>query len=154
MLEIETFIRTAEGGTPLAAFAGSLDDADYIEGRITLRIKGREFLGERTWDCVDQLWAYFADGVTAVVAGEAFSTYFPDQPIQVEFLPDAHAPVITVRITIDEPRSATLDRRLFIATMAKAGSAAMHRFAALTATTGGGTYAEYAARLDAIAARV
>ncbi|WP_157738863.1 hypothetical protein [Labrenzia sp. VG12] len=71
----------------MAEFNGPLDDPHYIDGAISLIIDGVELLGTELWDLVDQLWCYIANGLVEAAGGRTFSTYFPDQPLQISFTP-------------------------------------------------------------------
>lgn len=72
-------------------------DLDYIAGAIVWLRQGNTILGEREWDLVDQLWAYFINGMLTLLDEDSFECYFPDQPLLLRF--DAE-PNVRIRITI------------------------------------------------------
>ncbi|MGP4052498.1 hypothetical protein [Streptomyces sp. 2A115] len=84
MLEIETFLKGADGGfVQVEACRTPPPDLDYIEGAIRLSVDGLEIIGTEEWDYVDQLWCYIAEMVTKVQSSGYAETYFPDQPIKL-----------------------------------------------------------------------
>lgn len=86
MVEIETFLRCADGGLlQVEACRTPPPDLDYIEGAIRLSVDGVEIIGVEEWDYVDQLWCYIAEMVTKFQSSGYADTYFPDQPIKLSF---------------------------------------------------------------------
>lgn len=105
MIKISTYLKRGEEFFPLENFASSLLDEDYIEGAIELSIDGRSLLTRAEWDCIDQLWAYLVAGLASLQAGKPFKTYFPDQPIELAFSPDARSGRVKVQVTINRNRN-------------------------------------------------
>ena len=87
MITVATYLRTPdETFEPVETSTASPADPDYIEGAIELVVDGTTVIGTEEWDYVDQLWAYIADMVEDLRAGEDLAeTYFPDQPIRLAF---------------------------------------------------------------------
>jgi hypothetical protein len=87
MITVATYLRTPnETFEPVETSTASPADPDYIEGAIELVVDGTTVIGTEEWDYVDQLWAYVADMVEDLRAGEDLAeTYFPDQPIRLAF---------------------------------------------------------------------
>ncbi|TWD81835.1 hypothetical protein FB561_2959 [Kribbella amoyensis] len=86
MIEIETFLKGADGGfVPVEDCRTPPPDPDYIEGAVRLSFDGLEIIGVDEWDYVDQLWCYVAEMVKEVQSSGYAETYFPDQPIRLSF---------------------------------------------------------------------
>jgi len=87
MITITTYLRTPDETFELVETSTSSPaDPDHIEGAIELVVDGTTVIGTEEWDDVDQLWAYIADMVEDLKAGEDLAeTYFPDQPIRLAF---------------------------------------------------------------------
>ena len=79
----------------------------YIPGAIEIIVDRQRLLGTAEWDYVDQLWAYLIEGVQQVLAGQEFTTFFPDQPIQVDLIPVND--VLQIRVST---RNGEIDRRV------------------------------------------
>lgn len=73
---IQTLLRIDNEFRRIGLVGAKRIDPDYIEGAILWSYDGRAILSEKHWDLVDQLWAYFIDGVEAVVKSETFEHYF------------------------------------------------------------------------------
>lgn len=62
-----------------------VEDFNYVEGAIILKINNVSMLGFQHWDLVDQLWVYLITSVEQLIDGKQyFSFYFPDQPLKFE----------------------------------------------------------------------
>ncbi|MFF4017319.1 hypothetical protein [Streptomyces sp. NPDC001843] len=86
MVEIETFLRGADGGfVRVESCRTPPPDLDYIEGAIRLSVDGLEIIGTEEWDYIDQLWCYIAEMVAKMQSSGYAETYFPDQPIKLSF---------------------------------------------------------------------
>ncbi|GAA1102241.1 hypothetical protein NE857_14915 [Nocardiopsis exhalans] len=86
MVEIETFLKGADGGfVRLEACRVPPPDLDYIEGAIRMSVDGLEIIGFEEWDYVDQLWCYIAEMVAKMQSLGYAEIYFPDQPIKLAF---------------------------------------------------------------------
>lgn len=118
MVNVESYIRSGDGFVPVSKYAGRAPDESYIEGAVELVIDDLLLLGTAEHDYVDQLWAYLADGLAAVAAGRAFSTYLPDQPVEVSVVPFGSR--VTVTVMVDGMRRASVDRREFLDAMVHA----------------------------------
>lgn len=87
MVEIKTFIKINESFILIDNFKNKIKDADYIEGAIELNIYGNKIINLEMWDLIDQLWAYLINGLVIVYKEnkKLFSTFFPDQPIKIQY---------------------------------------------------------------------
>lgn len=61
-------------------------DFDYLEGAISIRHYGKEILGFRYWDLVDQLWEYFIIALDETHSDGMAEFNFPDQPLLVKLI--------------------------------------------------------------------
>ncbi len=139
MIEAKTYLWLDEGTVPMArsvlleTFEGQVGDPDYINGVIDLRINGEQILGRPQWDLVDQLWAYIVNGACEVALKKSFSTYFPDQPLQMIFTVSPAYDTVTVNLGYDDPERdakvprATMPRREFIAEIAEVAEAVFRK---------------------------
>lgn len=99
MVEIETFLKGADGGfVQVEACRTPPPDLDYIEGAIRLSVDGLEIIGTEEWDYVDQLWCYIAEMVTKMQSSGYAETYFPDQPIKLSFRAAGPRVLVTAKI--------------------------------------------------------
>jgi len=87
MICVKTYLKQGENFVPFQIFNGAIKNQDYIDGAIELTANDVELLNISIWDYVDQLWAYLIQGLITVYRGETFTTYFPDQPIEITFSP-------------------------------------------------------------------
>ncbi|MCJ8273110.1 MAG: hypothetical protein MJK04_27380 [Psychrosphaera sp.] len=88
MINVNTYLKTADNRfVPYKDFTGKLKDLDYIEGAMELELNGVLLIDVSMWDYIDELWAYICKGLGLVKRGMEFSTYFPDQPIKLDFIP-------------------------------------------------------------------
>jgi hypothetical protein len=110
---VDTYLRINNDFVSLREFNGKLPDKDYIEGAIVCRINDRDIFTTDHWDLIDQLWAYVVSGLSKVVQGEDYDSYFPDQPIRLRFEPISAR---CVKVTIGD-QSLKLDLPLFLSVM-------------------------------------
>jgi hypothetical protein len=129
MLEVTSFLRVSNDFVPVVEFTGKIADPDYIEGAIELRLDEKCLLDHNDWDYIDQLWAYFADGLVKVAAGEEFSTYFPDQPIEVLFQPDQEFEQVSIQVKSGITVQGSVQYGEFMEVMIRAGRTFFHRMA-------------------------
>jgi hypothetical protein len=148
MVHVESYIRSGECFVPVSEHAGRAPDESYIEGAVELVINGVPLLGTAEHDYVDQLWTYLADGLIEIAAGRPFSTFLPDQPVEVSIVPSG--PRVTVTVTVGKPRSASADRRAFLDTMAQAARIFFGRMCEI-APGNRRSYEETLAQLDRVA---
>ncbi|MFD7831141.1 hypothetical protein [Kitasatospora sp. NPDC059803] len=86
MIEIETFLKTADGEfVKVESCHTPPPDLDYIEGAIRISVDGIDIIGLRECDYVDQLWCYVAEMAAKLNLPGRVETYFPDQPIKLSF---------------------------------------------------------------------
>lgn len=148
MFQIHTSFRVNGAFIPFNEFTGEIEDANYIEGAIEMSSGAVSLITTAEWDYVDQLWGYFATGLQQVVGGQPFSTYFPDQPIEVRFIPTAQSQV-EVTVKVDTLRAASIDSGEFVRVMAAEGHAFFTHLADLLPENVG-SYAPLIARLAAL----
>lgn len=86
-MHIKTYIKYGEEYIDFFDFTGPIKDPDYIEGALELFVNGIKLIDKSMYDYIDDLWSYLAEGLSIVSKGEAFKTYFPDQPIEVKLVP-------------------------------------------------------------------
>ncbi len=121
MIKLESFLKIDNIYINIQNFTGNIVDPYYIAGAIILTINEHEILTLKMWDYVDQLWSYIAEGVKDVIAGEAFETFFPDQPTKLSFEPIGK---FKVRVSVEygeTRRSAVVERAEFISTFIEEG---------------------------------
>ncbi|ELY2739278.1 hypothetical protein SMC30_004358 [Cronobacter dublinensis] len=61
------------------------------------------------YDYIDDLWSYLAEGLSIVSKGHAFKTYFPDQPIEVNLVPDKNTILVSVNCNAEVKVSVNKD---------------------------------------------
>ncbi|WP_124862835.1 hypothetical protein [Burkholderia anthina] len=115
MISSKTYLKVKKKFVDFHEFDGKIQDPDYIEGAIELSIDGVVLFDKSMWDCVDQLWAYLAEGLVSVSRGEEFETYFPDQPIEIKF--SVHGNSVIFSVTVSETVKVVVDRFEFISEM-------------------------------------
>ncbi|WP_174973709.1 hypothetical protein [Burkholderia contaminans] len=115
MIVAKTYLKVKKKFVDFNDFDGKIPGQNYVEGAIELSINGVEIFNKEMWDCVDQLWAYLAEGVMCVARGEDFKTYFPDQPIEVSF--SVRAGKVIVAVTVHETVKVTVDQSEFVSEM-------------------------------------
>lgn len=120
MIEVRTFLKRGKAFVDPEEFSGQIEDTSYIEGAIELSIDHRPLLSREEWDYVDELWAYLLQGLFQIHAGEDFSTYLPDQPIQVSFHPEAEGQRVRVQVQYEGKNvEARADLSSFVHVMAR-----------------------------------
>lgn len=116
---------------PAQLFNGKFDDPNYIEGAVEMTVDDAQLLTTRQWDYVDQLWGYFVNGLEEVAQGRAFSTYFPDQSIEVTFTPRSAKSSVEITVKIHDTRQAIVPYGEFMRVMISEGKAFFNRMALL-----------------------
>ena len=58
-------------------------DYDYLSGALIIKYEGKELLGFKHWDLIDQLWYYFVDAFIKLASDGKAEFSFPDQPFKV-----------------------------------------------------------------------
>ncbi|HRJ53116.1 MAG TPA: hypothetical protein PLE99_10125 [Candidatus Thiothrix moscowensis] len=121
-MEIESFLKKNDLLMPISNYKESIQDDFYIEGAIEITTDSGKVLTRDTWDYVDQLWNYFIEGISELLKGNSYSTYFPDQPIKISFIPSGNSKVL---IKVEKKMSSiavSVDRHEFIQKTLVAGS--------------------------------
>jgi hypothetical protein len=78
---INSYIKSGDQFVKIEDLNAAPPDLNYIEGYIFLSVNDTIILNETHYDLVDQLWFYFAQGIIELKRGNAYDTYFPDQPL-------------------------------------------------------------------------
>ncbi|MEU7432500.1 hypothetical protein AB0B07_16935 [Streptomyces sioyaensis] len=121
MVEIETFLKGADGGfMQVEACRTPPPDLDYIEGAIRLSVDGLEIIGTEEWDYIDQLWCYIAEMVTKIQSSGYAETHFPDQPIKLSFRAAGPRVLVTAKIG-EETKTANASSADFLGAVKAAG---------------------------------
>lgn len=115
-----TFIRQ-DGRFVELSEARPVANQDYVEGAIVLQIDGESVLGFDTWDDVNWLWSFLVDAIDDVRAGRAHSLMFPDQPLELKFLPrPGKGSWIRVEVSTSPPRGRSVEREELVAAFKEA----------------------------------
>jgi hypothetical protein len=115
MIEIHSLFEVDGKLIPVEEFTGPVRDEEYIDGTVEMIVNYKPVLSRQQVDLVDQLWGYLIRGLEEVIAGRAFSTGYPDMPVQVTMTPkgrmvhlhvDYKLGVREATVAIDELRAA------------------------------------------------
>lgn len=119
-MKVNTFFRVEGEFIPVSKYGLVVPGEEYIEGAIEIIVNHKKILTCEQWDYVDQLWSYFLDGIHDISTGHSFTTYLPDQPIEVSFkLLDTNNVKIQVKNN-EIITSSVLRRDLFLKVMLEA----------------------------------
>ncbi len=118
MFEIKSLIKANNEFIEIDQFSGELDDSEYIEGALMLTYNYAPLIGLAEADLIDQLWAYILDGIGCILDGKAFSTCFPDQPIELNFTPSG-SDQFEFEIMVNKSKKTKFDIREFSEPMLK-----------------------------------
>lgn len=131
MLKITSFLRLPNGNFVKVKECKTRPiDPDYVEGAIEISVDGVEVVGKREWDYVDQLWAYIVDMMDSLRSSEVASTYYPDQPIKLEFA--CRGPQVLITAVVGEKeRRGRVDRAELERVVGDAGRLFFQRMAEL-----------------------
>jgi len=113
MIFVQSYFKNKDSFIEYDKFDSKIDDSDYIQGAIELKINDVEIINKSMFDYIDQLWAYIVDGLVDVSQRKDFYTYFPDQPIKfsINYL---YGDMIKVSLICDNEVNATIDKNIFI----------------------------------------
>jgi hypothetical protein len=115
-----TFIRQDDEFVELSE-ARPVAKQDYVEGAIVLEIDGEAVLDVDTWDDVNWLWSFLVDAIDGVRAGKAHTLRFPDQPLEVKFLPKpGKGSWVRVEVNTRPPRGRSVERDELVAAFKEA----------------------------------
>lgn len=95
-IKFQSLLKVGDDLVPVEQFVGPIHDEDYIEGAIELSVGGKPILTREQVDYPDQLWAYLIEGLEQVIAGQEFSTYYPDMPVKIVLRPQGERVTISV----------------------------------------------------------
>ncbi|MCK4823661.1 hypothetical protein KA005_48360 [bacterium] len=119
-MRVETFLRVDGEFISISECHQAVRNEYYIEGAIEITIQKNKILSREHWDYVDQLWSYLLKGISAISEGHSFSTYLPDQPVEVSFkLLDTDK----VEVQVQDNKTSTasvVQRNLFLKVMLEA----------------------------------
>jgi hypothetical protein len=96
MIEIQSLLQVGDELVPFSDFTGPILDEDYIEGAIELTVNRKPILIREQVDYVDQLWAYLITGLEEISEGQAFSTFYPDMPVEITLQPKGN--LVTIKV--------------------------------------------------------
>ncbi|MDC9591758.1 hypothetical protein PSI23_21385 [Xenorhabdus sp. XENO-10] len=90
-ININSYIKIGDEFIDFFQYEGNIkcdiDDIDYVEGALELTINGKPLITKAMWDDTNHLWGYFTEGLSLVYENKEFECGFPDQPIEVKFIP-------------------------------------------------------------------
>jgi hypothetical protein len=110
-----TFLRQ-DGEFVELAEARPVARQDYVEGAIVLEIDGEPVLDVDTWDDVNWLWSFLVDAIEDVRVGKAHTLRFPDQPLELRFLPrPGKGAWVRVEVSTKPPRGRSVEREKLVA---------------------------------------
>ncbi|ELY4323842.1 hypothetical protein QL189_19810 [Cronobacter turicensis] len=116
-ISIRSYVKCGEAYIDFFDFTGPVKDPDYIDGALELSVNGVNLIDNSICDYIDDLWSYLAEGLSIVSKGQAFKTYFPDQPIEVNLVPDNNT--ILVSVNCDAEVKLSVNKHDFLITMAE-----------------------------------
>jgi hypothetical protein len=119
MIFVKSYLKDGDSFYSTKEFEGKILDPDYVEGAIEITVNEVELITRKMWDYVDQIWAYIIQGLITISEGENFSTYFPDQPIELSFTPifDEN---LKITVKCDESATAIVNKKDFIKSIIQA----------------------------------
>lgn len=119
MFEVKSYLKQKNSFIPISEFNGEISAPDYIEGAIEISSYGKKILTLENWDYVDQLWAYFVDGLLEVSKGTEFKTFLPDQPTRVCLKPDSNLRRVLITVGKNSNNSISVEYKEFMNVMIK-----------------------------------
>ncbi|MCM3922259.1 hypothetical protein ND748_11395 [Frankia sp. AiPs1] len=132
MIEVETLLRRPDGSfVQVERVRRRPPDGRYIKGAINLSINGKKIISEREWDYIDQLWSYISNLVGSLAVMKQVSTYFPDQPVFLEFRRSGREMLIVSCKSGAETRQANVGEREFLNALRTAGDIFFRKMSAL-----------------------
>ncbi|MDC9589474.1 hypothetical protein PSI23_09160 [Xenorhabdus sp. XENO-10] len=86
-ITINSYIKIGDEFIDIFQYEGEIKRSDYIDGALELTINGKLLITKTMWDDIVDLWSYFSEGLLLAYENKEFKCYFPDQPIEVKFIP-------------------------------------------------------------------
>jgi hypothetical protein len=123
MFEVQSFIRKDNNFIQVSEFTGDIPDPDYIDGAIRILCQEQELLSFEDSDYVDQLWAYFVDGLYEIAEWKRFSTHLPDHPTKITFEPNRALKQVSIKVESHDTYSGSVQYSEFMSTMITQGRA-------------------------------
>ncbi|MDC9590727.1 hypothetical protein PSI23_15895 [Xenorhabdus sp. XENO-10] len=118
-ISINSYIKIGDEFIDFFQYEGNIKDPFYLEGALELTINGKPLIDKSMWDYIDQLWGYFSEGLSLVYENKEFESTFPDQPINVKFIPlKGHKRVsVSVRCPFCTEVKTSIDKNEFLIAM-------------------------------------
>lgn len=114
---VKSYIKVNEEYVDFFNYNGKVTDSDYIDGAVELTIHGIKLIDISMYDYIDDLWSYFSEGLASVYEEKDFTTFFPDQPIEVRFEVCRKNSDLIVSVNCHEEVSVAINRKEFIREM-------------------------------------
>ncbi|TXJ78788.1 hypothetical protein E2C11_14970 [Streptomyces lavendulae] len=132
MIEVQTLLRLPDGAfMQVDECEERPPDAQYVGGAIELIADGVQILSVAEWDYVDQLWSYISDMIHALPKQGEASTYFPDQPIMLNFLRSSSGRLLVSCRVGNDLRQVNVNESEFLAALRSAGEAFFEKMSRL-----------------------
>ncbi|EYU13172.1 hypothetical protein [Photorhabdus aegyptia] len=116
MIRINTYIKTKDEYIDIFQYDGKIKNVDYIDGALELTINGKNLIDKTMYDYIDDLWSYLSEGLSLLYDNKEFKCYFPDQPIEVRFIPSKGDRVV-VSVNCHSETKTSIDRKEFLISM-------------------------------------
>ncbi|MDC9597080.1 hypothetical protein [Xenorhabdus anantnagensis] len=116
-INISTYIKVGDEFIDIFQYEGDIKDIDYIDGALELTINGKPLITKLMWDYIDQIWSYFSKGLSLVYENQEFKCYFPDQPIEVKFIPLKGHRRVCVSVNCHSEVKTSIDKNEFLIAM-------------------------------------
>lgn len=117
MFEVKSYLKQKNSFIPVSEFNGKIPDPDYVEGAIEISFYEKKILSVKNWDYVDQLWAYFVNGLIEVSKGIEFKTFLPDQPTRVYLIPDSNLRKVVITVGNNSSNTISVEYEEFMNVM-------------------------------------
>jgi len=96
MIKVKSCLLIKGKSYEIGEYRGRVKDPDYIDGSLTLSINDNTIISSDMWDYIDQLWCYIINGLLEIKSDGIFTTFFPDQPIEMSL--EKYNGVLTITI--------------------------------------------------------
>ncbi|MBU9977827.1 hypothetical protein KTP48_03595 [Proteus mirabilis] len=116
MISIKTFIKLNDEFIDIFNLNEKIKNNDYIDGAIELTINGKVLMDKSMYDYIDDFWSYLSEGLYIVSQEKEFKCFFPDQPIEVNFIPQKENRIL-VSVNCHEEIKTFVDKSEFLHVM-------------------------------------
>ncbi|PHM21990.1 hypothetical protein [Xenorhabdus ehlersii] len=116
MINVNTYIKIKEEYIDFFQYDGDIKRIDYIDGALELTINGINLIDKSMYDYIDDLWSYLSEGLALLYDNKEFKCYFPDQPIEVKFIPSKGNRVL-VSVNCHSEVKTSVDKNYFLIAM-------------------------------------